>query len=115
MPELARFIEAAKAKGAADAFLVELLKERGWPEKDIYEAFASHYEALTGVDVPSHGSGAEAAKDAFFYLLSFATLATWTIALASAWYTFIEIWFPDRVVNSGYSYGSSYNISSQMA
>ena len=117
MGQLEQFIEAAKAKGAADQFLVELLKERGWPEKNIYQAFTTHYESLTGLPAPAHGSEAGAAKDAFLYLLSFATLGTWTTALGSLLFTFINMWVTDRVTQaSSYYYNSTtYNVSTEMA
>ena len=116
MGDLVKFIEAAKAAGASDEFLVELLKQRGWPEKDIFRAFAARYENLSGMPVPARGSGGEAARDAFAYLLSFATLGTWTIALGSLAFTFINLWFPDPVSQSGSYYRSTaYNVSSQLA
>ena len=36
---LDEFIEAARARGASDDLLVELLERRGWPRKEIYRAF----------------------------------------------------------------------------
>jgi hypothetical protein len=116
MSDLAKFIEGAKVVGASDEFLVQLLKQRGWPEKDIYQAFAARYEALSGTAVPARGSAGEAARDAFAYLLSFATLGTWTIALGSLAFTFINLWFPDPVSQpNSYSRSTTYNVSGQLA
>src|SRR5439155_4590870 len=45
------------------------------------------------------GAG-ESARDAFLYLLSFSTLATWTTAIGSMLFQFINHWFPDAVSRS---------------
>ena len=111
---LLRFIEASKAAGAADGFLVELLRGQGWADEDIYAAFGRYYQVRTGLAVPPRGhSAGEAARDAFLYLLSFATLATWTIALGSLMFTFIDRWFPDPLARR--YMGSRYQVSSEMA
>jgi hypothetical protein len=92
------FIDAAKTKGASDEFLLRLLGDRGWPEKRIYEAFALYYERSTGLPVPARAGGAgEAARDAFFYLLSFSMLGVWTIALGTLVFGYLEKWFPDII------------------
>lgn len=110
------FIEAAKGKGASDEFLVNLLHQEGWAAKDVYAALRRHYEGLTGLALPARGGGAgESARDAFFYLLAFSTLATWTIALASLLFTFIDRWFPDPVAAQRYYQSSRYEVSSEMA
>ncbi len=109
------FIEAAKGKGASDEFLVNLLREQGWPAKDIHAAFRRRYENLTGLALPAHGGNAgESARDAFLYLLVYATLATWTTALGSLVFTFIDRWFPDRLAQPTYE-NSRYAVSSEMA
>src|SRR5271157_5617175 len=110
------FIEAAKSKGASDEFLVNLLREEGWAAKEIYAAFRRRYESLTGLALPARGEGSgESARDAFLYLLAFSTLATWTCALLSLLFTFIDRWFPDPVVAGRYYEGSRYEVSSEMA
>ncbi len=108
------FIEATKTRGAADDFLVDMLREQGWAAKDIYAAFGRYYQNLTGLPVPVRAGGAgEAARDAFLYLLAFSTLATWTIALGSLMFIFIDRWFPDPVTQPVLD--SPYAISRQMA
>jgi hypothetical protein len=95
-PELAVFLEAAKAKGASDEFLVRLFEERGWPEKKIYRALGGFYERVTGVAIPARTGGAgENAKDAFLYFLSFSALGTWSIGLGSLLFTLLDIWLPE--------------------
>lgn len=110
------FIEAAKSKGASDEFLVNLLREEGWAAKEIYAAFRLRYESMTGLALPVRGeSSGESARDAFLYLLAFSTLATWTTALGSLLFTFIDRWFPDPLVAQRYYENSRYAVSSEMA
>jgi hypothetical protein len=95
---LIEFIEAARTHGASDALLVDLLDRRGWTRKEIYAAFVSLYERLTGLTMPARvGRSAESARDAFLYLLSFGTLATWTCGLGSLFFTLIDLRFPDPI------------------
>lgn len=113
--ELAEFIAAAKLRGASDDALAALLRQRGWSEKAVYDAIASHYEAQTGLAVPAPRAASESAKEAFLYLLSFATLATWTCALGSLLYTLIDRAFLDVVTSRNYQYYPNYNISTEIA
>ena len=92
---LVEFIEVLKAQGASDEFLVALLRQNGWTEKRIYQAFSAWYEARTGKAEPSGGGRIEAAKDAFLYLLSFSMLGTWTVAPGSILFILIERWIRD--------------------
>lgn len=115
-PELQTFVERAKAGGISDAALVGTLTARGWPEKDVYQVLAAHYEKLLEIEIPSHHSTGTAAKDAFFYLLTFSALATWTIAVGSLGFTLIEQWFTDTLFSAGNQggydvYEASWNIA----
>lgn len=115
-PKVYDFIERAKASGASEASLVGILTARGWPEKEVYEALAVQYERLTGISIPNRTGGATAAKDVFFYLLIFSTLATWTIALGSMAFTLIDWWLTDTLFSPGYTQAfESYNIAAAMA
>jgi Domain of unknown function (DUF5671) len=112
--ELRTFIESAKNAGASDSFLATLLEESGWPKKEIWLAFGDHYARVTGMPVPRRATGAESAKDAFLYMLAFISLATWTWALGSMMFTFINQWFPDPVYPNGYR-ATDYNVTFEMA
>lgn len=103
---LREFLEAARNQGATDDMLVGLLRGRGWPDADVYRALAENYESRTGVQIPAYKRSASA-KDAFLYLLSFSTLATWTIGLGSVMFTLIERWISDPLspANSYYQSG----------
>ncbi len=110
------FIERAKASGASEQSLVGILTARGWPEKEVYEALARHYEQVTGIEIPSRGGTGTAAKEAFFYLLIFATLATWTVGLGSLAFTLIDHWLPDTLFSGGYTQAYEiYNIAAAVA
>jgi hypothetical protein len=112
--ELRTFIDSARRAGATDSFLATLLEESGWPRKDIWLAFSDHYAQLTGMAVPRRTTGVESAKDAFFHLLAFSTLATWTWAMGSMMFAFINRWFPDPIYRYGVQ-ATDYNVASEMA
>jgi hypothetical protein len=97
--ELTNFMEAAKAKGISDEFLTALLTNQGWPKDEVFAALGGYWERAAGVAVPQRAGRGESSRDAFLYLLSFATLATWACALGSMLFQFIEYWFPDPVVS----------------
>ncbi|HEY8320542.1 MAG TPA: DUF5671 domain-containing protein [Candidatus Baltobacteraceae bacterium] len=78
---LSDFVTAAKAKGVDDASLVALLRQQGWQEQRVYRALTAYYQQSLGIDVPSRGSRAEDARDAFFHLIAFITLGAWVVAL----------------------------------
>ena len=90
--ELLNFIEASKAKGASDEFLASFLMRRDWPQDDVYAALGAYWERATGLAIPDRTAGGESSRDAFLYLLSFSTLATWSSALGSMLFRFIDRW-----------------------
>lgn len=102
--KLQKFVEASKSKGASDEFLATFLSRRGWPADDVYAALGRYWEQSTGLTVPERTAGGESSRDAFLYLLSFSTLATWSSALGSMLFRFIERWCPDPISQDhGYS------------
>lgn len=115
--KISEFIERAMAGGASEQSLVGILTARGWPEKEVYEALAAHYERLTGAEIPHRGGTGTAAKDAFFYLLVFSTLATWTIGLGSLSFTLVDRWLADTLFSSSYYYQGydTYSIAASLA
>ena len=78
---LSDFVQTAKAKGMDDASLLALLRQQGWQEQRVYRALTAYYTQSLGVEVPSRGSRAEDARDAFFHLIAFITLGAWVVAL----------------------------------
>ena len=95
--KLQDFVDSSKSKGATDEFLAALLIRRGWPATDVYTALGKNWEQTTGLAIPERAGAAESARDAFLYLLSFCTLATWTTAVGSMLFEFINHWLPDEV------------------
>jgi small-conductance mechanosensitive channel len=91
------FLQSAKQRGIPDETLVSLLRHRGFSERSIYRALAAHYEDVLGESLPSRGLDVENARDAFYYLLNFITLAFWTVALGQIFYMLIERRFPDAL------------------
>jgi hypothetical protein len=115
-PGIAEFVEKALASGIPHDSLVGILTARGWPEKEVYDALAGHYQRLTGIEVPRRAVAAgTTAKDAFFYLLIFATLATWTIALGCLAFTLIDRWIADPLFNVYRQTYDSYTITASLA
>lgn len=103
-PQISQFIESARASGASDQTVVGILTAHGWSEKEAYQALAAHYYSLTKMDVPRRPGSGTAARDAFFYLVIFSTLATWTCGLGSVAFTLIDHWFVDALYSAGAEY-----------
>jgi len=101
--EVLSFITAAKEKGASDEAIVGMLESEGWPRPEIWRVLTRYYETLSGVKAPVGRKSTTPAKDAFFYLLSFATLATWTLSVGSICFILIENWIPDPLAMHNYS------------
>jgi hypothetical protein len=112
---LAEFIEKALAAGIPQQSLVGILTARGWPEKEVYDALGNHYQRITGIEVPPRVSVATSAKDAFFYLLIFSTLATWAVALGCLAFALIDRWIPDPLFNGYQQNFDSYTITWSLA
>jgi hypothetical protein len=91
------FVAALKKNGADDQSVIAILRNAGWPEKESVGAVAAYYESLTGLPAPPHPRSIGGPREAFLHLLSFITLATWSIAAGSLWFTLIDYWFPDPV------------------
>lgn len=112
---LTEFIDAMKSRGVSDEFLVALLRQNGWSEKRIYQAFGAWYEAHTGTTVPSGGGRIEAAKDAFLYLLAFITLGIWTVQLGSLLFTAIHRRFPNPTLDYTATIWSIRQVADELA
>lgn len=114
--KLVEFIDSAKARGADDQFLVALLRQQGWPERRIFAAFSAFYERATGMAVPSRGSRAESARDAFLYLLAFVTLGISSVAFVWLVYVLIDHALPSPLDPSYYTgYSFREDVAGQLA
>jgi hypothetical protein len=112
-PELHKFLDAAKSQGATDEALVGLLRGRGWPEDDVHRALADHYETRSGLRIPIYKRSGSA-KDAFLYLVSFATLATWSFGPGSVMFVSIDYWIKDPFQPQLY-HGGFYQMADALA
>lgn len=114
-PRIAAFIEKALAAGVPQASLVGVLTARGWPEKEVYGALADYYQRDMGIEIPRRAGSGASAKEAFFYLLIFSTLATWTIGFGCLAFALIDRWLADPLF-SGYQQSfDAYTISTSLA
>lgn len=112
--DLLRFIEAARQQGASDEFIGQLLRNYGWPQREIERAFFELYERLTEQSIPAPSGGAgESARDAFVYLLVFSTLAIWIQALGQLGFIYVNQFIVDPVSPS---YGDpSFDVAFSLA
>jgi len=112
--DVQEFLDLARSQGATDEIVVGLLRGRGWPEEDVYRALADHFELRSGLPVPAYKRSGSA-KDAFLYLLSFSTLATWTIGFGSVIFTLIDRWIKDPLGPRNYYTGGYYQRADSLA
>jgi len=110
------YVHEALNRGVPEPSVVGILRARGWPEKDVYAAIAAHHEQTIGLSLPPRTGSETPAKDAFFYLLIFSTLATWTIGLGELAFDLIDRWLADTLFATPYSQGYEvYNTAAAMA
>lgn len=114
-PRLAAFIEKALTAGMPHATLVGVLTARGWPEKEIYGALADYYQRTSGIEIPRRAGSGTSAKEAFFYLLIFSTLATWTIGFGCLAFALIDRWLADPLFSPYQQPFEAYTISTSLA
>ncbi len=112
---IAEFIERALDADIPHQSLLGVLVANGWPEKEVYIALAEHYRRQTGIEIPRRVSGGTSAKDAFFYLLIFSTLATWTIGLGCLAFALIDRWLADPLFYGYQQAFDTYTITTSLA
>ena len=91
------FVRTAKAKGVQDDSIILVLRNQGWSDRKISAALTAYYEESLGIAAPMRGGRAESAREAFFYLLSFAMLGVWVVALVWLGDLLIDRAFPSTV------------------
>lgn len=112
--ELQKFFESAQASGLSHDSVASLLQGRGWPRDDAYRAIADYYESRNALTIPLYRRSGSA-KDAFLYLLSFGSLATWSIGLGSVAFTLIATWIPDPLTPTNYYSGGDFQMAGALA
>jgi hypothetical protein len=113
--KLAEFVDNAAEHNIPPSVITGMLSSQGWTEPQIFEALADHYQRTTGLEVPRRSGSSASAKDAFFYLLLFFTLATWTIALSWLAFCLIDRWLADPLFSQRYPGWSTSEIASSLA
>jgi hypothetical protein len=103
------------AAGIPQPAILGLLAANGWREKDVYRALSTHFRQLLGIDIPRRPSSGVAAKDAFFYLLTFSTLATWTLSLGTLAFQLIDRWLADPLFSTFQQQFATYEITWSLA
>jgi uncharacterized protein DUF5671 len=111
---LVEFVRAAKARSVPDDSLAAMLRNAGWPERRIAAALTAYYEGEVGLAVPERGGRAEYAREAFFYLVAFVTLAIWAVAFGHLLYALIDRAFADPL-NARYAGSFRDEVSADLA
>jgi uncharacterized protein DUF5671 len=113
--QLDAFIRAAKERSVDDAFLVALLRQNGWSERRIYDAFSAYYGEALGLPVPSRGRMIEYARDAFSYLLAFIALGAWAFAAGHLFYVLIDRWLPSGLDYANFAQSMRSEVAGELA
>lgn len=112
---IAEFIQKSLDAGIPVPSFVGLLTARGWTEKQAYSALADHYQRQTGIEVPPRPGSGASARDAFFYLLIFSTLAVWTVSLGCLAFSLIDRWLGDPLFRGYGETFSTYTVTTSLA
>jgi len=112
---IAEFLDQALAAGIPQPSVVGLLTAQGWREKDVYRALGTHFRTALGLEIPRPPGSGASAKDAFFYLLIFSTLATWTISLGALAFQLIDRWLADPLFSPFGQQLETYEITWSLA
>lgn len=112
--ELFPFLRAAKQHGISDGFVAAMLRQNGWSERRIYQAYSAFYSDLLGLPLPARRQRVDA-RDAFLYLLNFITLSFWAVALGQIFYMLIAHWLPDPTQSTPYAGSLREQLSWQVA
>lgn len=96
MNQLKEFIAHARKKGMDHATIRMLLLSSGWKERDIAEAMTEETLDMA-VPLPPDTGGA---RDAFFHLLTFASLYALLVSTIVLFFTYIERLFPDPALQT---------------
>jgi hypothetical protein len=112
--DLDGFVRTAKSNAVPDDALVPLLRQNGWSERRIYGSLSAYYRDALGLAPPSRSGRGEHAREAFLYVLNFATLGFWAVALGQIFTTLIARRFPD-VAHPAYGQSLLYEVAWQLA
>src|SRR5690349_5758414 len=94
--ELSEFVRAALQAGSPRAEIAAALEQAGWRRDQVQRALGEFAEVPFPVPVPRPRPYLSA-REAFLYLVLFATLYDSAISLGSLFYTLIDHAWPDMV------------------
>lgn len=104
--DLVVFVRDALARGQTRAQIAEVLVRAGWTNEQTRAALSAFAELDFPVPVP-RARPYLSAREAFLYLVLFATLYTSAFSLGSLLFDLINIRFPDPADNANYFGGPS--------
>ncbi len=96
--ELKEFVRASLEKEQDKSQIHHALKSAGWPEDEITNVLDAYADVDFPVPVPKRKPYLSA-REAFLYLLMFATLYASAVSLGTLWFQFINTWLPDVITN----------------
>lgn len=92
--DLERFVRDALSQGQSRAQIEGVLAQAGWPPEQVRSALSVYAELAFPVPVPRPRPYLSA-REAFFYLVLFATLYMWALQIGSLLFDLINHAFPD--------------------
>ncbi len=92
--DLERFVREALVQGQSRPAIEAALVAAGWPAEQVREALAAYAEVPFPVPVPRPRPYLSA-REAFLYLVMFASLYVWAIQLGSLLFDLVNHWLPD--------------------
>ena len=109
-PELDLFVRDALARGQTRQALRAALAAAGWGEDQVRDALDAYAEVDFPVPVPRPRASVSA-REAFQYLLLFATLYLSAWHLGSLLFDLISHWLPDPALPAGHGFRDSMRLS----
>lgn len=91
--DLNEYIERARQLGKTTDEIKQLLLKAGWSQAEL----SAYWPDESSLVVPMPPSRRTSARDLFFYLLNFFSLALLALSLGRVWFSIINYYFTDRV------------------
>jgi len=99
--DLERFVRDALSQGQPRTQIETVLAQAGWPPEQVRSALSVYADVPFAVPVPRPRPYLSA-REAFFYLVLFATLYMWAFQIGSLLFDLINHAFPDPSKDSGF-------------
>ena len=92
--DLERFVRDALLRGESRPAIAAALADAGWPAEQVAEALDAYAEVPFAVPVPRPRPYLSA-REAFLYLVMFASLYVWAVQLGNLLFDLVNHWLPD--------------------